>query len=124
MPAKKQVEHPHGRALLPFVPSAATFVNLAVQLWRLCPRGCIIGPRGFCEGGLDVSMGVLQALEAFWEDPEAFAPPWPESDAAAIEAMYEKYREEDENAIGVDGTPVIDLPLLMVCVSCSRRKGA
>eukprot|EP00802_Teleaulax_amphioxeia_P009009 Tamp_09023.p1 GENE.Tamp_09023~~Tamp_09023.p1 ORF type:complete len:254 (+),score=51.75 Tamp_09023:99-860(+) len=46
---------------------------------------------------------IHTALEAFWEDPEAFQPPVPKSDAAAIEGLYNKYKEADENAISVDG---------------------
>ena len=60
-----------------------------------------------------------QALEAFWEDPEAFAPPAPQSDAAAIEALYTKYKDDDENAIGVDGMCFC----ACACVSPERLSG-
>ena len=46
---------------------------------------------------------IHSALEAFWEQPEAFSPPAPKSDAAAIEALYAKYKDDGEEAIGVDG---------------------
>lgn len=69
-------------------------------------------PSRLCLTHLHCLSRGLQALEAFWEDPDAFEPPAPKSNAADIEALYTKYKEEDEDAIGVDGACAFSALLL------------
>jgi len=46
---------------------------------------------------------VQMALSEFWDNPGAFSPPPPACDVAAVEKLFEKYKDEGENCIGVDG---------------------
>jgi len=46
---------------------------------------------------------IHQALEAFWERPDAYAPSAPPCDMDALTALFEKYKESEEEAIGLDG---------------------
>ncbi|EKX40557.1 hypothetical protein GUITHDRAFT_113343 [Guillardia theta CCMP2712] len=70
---------------------------------------------------------IRQAIEVYWESADFCSPA---VDSSAIEALFDKYKDSDDNAIGVDGLinfcndleiPPDDLRMLYFCYNLKAK---
>mmetsp|Transcript_44848 Transcript_44848/g.106363 ORF Transcript_44848/g.106363 Transcript_44848/m.106363 type:complete len:254 (-) Transcript_44848:262-1023(-) len=109
--------------------------NLSARERSVCQQFC-----EFTGTSLDVaarclksnSWNIHQALEAFWERPEAFASAAPPVDMDALHKLFEKYKEEDSEAVGLDGLIALcadldvapdDIRMLVLCFNLQVKSG-